>query len=99
MAFNGGSAGVLRANLGIIIGTRSVEQGPITFAGINMGLILVVVHKLHWPVYWNSEEKLGKKEQYSSPLKSALGGLRTPRRAHHETPESFLPGTQALGTL
>ena len=78
MAFNGGSAGVLRANLGIIIGTRSVEQGPTTFAGINMGLILVVVHKLHWPVYWNSEEKLGKKEQYSSPLKSALGGLQPP---------------------
>ena len=34
------------ANLVITTGTRSVEQGPITFAGINMGLILVVVHEL-----------------------------------------------------
>ena len=94
MAFNGGSAGVLRANLVITTGTRSVEQGPITFAGINMGLILVVVQEL-----LGIQEKLKKKEQYSSPLKSALGGLRTPRRAHDETPESFLPGTHTLGTL
>ena len=94
MAFNGGSAGVLRANLVTTTGSRSVEQGPITFAGINMGLILVVVQEL-----LGIQEKLKKKEQYSSPLKSALGGLRTPRRAHHETPESFLPGTHTLGTL
>ena len=46
VAFNGGSAGVLRANLVTTTGSRSVEQGPITFAGINMGLILVVVHEL-----------------------------------------------------
>ena len=36
----------MRANLVVPTGTRSVEQGPITFAGINMGLILVVVHEL-----------------------------------------------------
>ena len=59
-----------------------------------MGLILVVVQEL-----LGIQEKLKKKEQYSSPLKSALGGFRTPRRAHDETPESFLPGTHTLGTL
>ena len=36
----------MRANLVIPTGSRSVEQGPIKFAGINMGLILVVVHEL-----------------------------------------------------
>ena len=88
----------MRANLVITTGTRSVEQGPITFAGINMGLILVVVHELLGE-FLRKVEKKRKKEQYSSPLKSALGGLRTPRRAHHETPESFLPDTHTLGTL
>ena len=36
----------MRANLVTTTGSRSVEQGPITFAGIHMGLILVVVHEL-----------------------------------------------------
>ena len=75
-------------------GTRGVVRGPITSAGVNMGSGLVIMHE-----FLEFVRKVGKKEQYSSPLKSALGGLRTPRRAHDETPESFLLGTHTLGTL
>ena len=75
-------------------GTRGVVRGPITSAGVNMGSGLVIMHE-----FLEFLRKGEKKEQYSSPLKSALGGLRTPRRAHHETPESFLPNTHTLGTL
>ena len=46
----------MRANLVIPTGSRSVEQGPITFAGINMGLILVVVTN-----YWEFLRKVEKK--------------------------------------